>query len=68
MTRLVDAVRWVIRGSRLLHHDPDNLRRIPDGVGSWQNGQSGLPDVASWSLKRQGEVWLPSGRGLALLI
>jgi hypothetical protein len=34
MTRLVDAVRWVIRGSGLLHHDPDNLRRITVGVGS----------------------------------
>jgi hypothetical protein len=43
MTRLVDALRWVIRGSRLLHRDPDNLRRITNDVGSYQNGPKRLP-------------------------
>ncbi|HXM01662.1 MAG TPA: hypothetical protein VN939_03615, partial [Chthoniobacterales bacterium] len=39
---------WVIPGSRLLATDRDAILL------------SGLPDVASRSFRRRGEVWLPS--------
>ena len=42
------TLSWVIPGSRLLA--TDRAAKL----------QSGLPDVASRSFRRRGEVWLPS--------
>ena len=58
----VNASRWVIPGSRLLRHFRSGWRCYAKFARWPRRCQSGLPDVASRSLRRRGEVWLPSRR------